>query len=114
MTIKFASKELNAKERYFLTMAPNINKMKNAVGKTIEIDSWCVYDDTNNEGKSQTILSVRGADGVVYATNSDTFIREFIRMQEVFREAGEEVTAIEVIAGTSKAGRDFITCVLAQ
>lgn len=114
MNIKTASKELNAKERYFLTMAPNIGKMKNVIGQRLEVDAWCIYEDTNSDGKLQTILSIKTSDGDVYATNSDTFIREFARMQEVFREVGETVDAIEVIAGKSKAGRDFITCVFAD
>lgn len=114
MNIKTASKELNAKERYFLTMAPNIGKMKNAVGQRLEVDYWCIYEDTDRDGKPQTILSIKTDDGDVYATISATFIQEFIRMQEVFREAGETVKAIEVIASKSKAGRDFITCVFAE
>jgi hypothetical protein len=34
-------------------------------------------------------------------------------MVDVFAEDAIEVTAIEVISGTSKAGREFITCVYA-
>jgi hypothetical protein len=35
-------------------------------------------------------------------------------MLDMFAGCGEAVTAIEVISGTSKAGREFITCAYAE
>ena len=114
MNIVETSKELSAQERYFLTMAPSVKKMKDAVSQEIEVSAWCVYEDTNSKGEEQTILSIATPENDVFATNSPTFIEDFQKMQEVFKDCGETVNAIKVISGTSKAGREFITCVYAR
>lgn len=113
MKITKTSKDLTATERYFLTMAPSVQKMKDAVSQRIEVAAFCVYEDVNSKGEDQTILSISTPENEVFATNSPTFIEDFFKMQEIFTEAGEDVKAIQVISGTSKAGREFITCVFA-
>jgi xanthine/uracil/vitamin C permease (AzgA family) len=110
MEIIKTNKELTAKELYFLTMSPKIQKMKDAVGTVVEIQNYALYKDTNND-KEQTVLAISTPDNEVYATNSSTFIRTFFEMIDVFAAAGETVPAIEVATGTSKAGRTYITCV---
>jgi hypothetical protein len=42
---------------------------------------------------------------------TDTFMDDFKRMNEVFAEDKQKVNSIKVTSGTSKAGREFITCV---
>jgi hypothetical protein len=113
MQIIKTSKELSAQERYFLTMSPAVQKMKDTVSQEIEVAAWCLYQDTNSKGEEHNILSIQTPENEVYATNSPTFIEDFLKMQTLFAEAGEEVRAIKVISGTSKAGREFITCVFA-
>jgi hypothetical protein len=113
MKIIKTSKDLTAKDKYFLTMAPSVQKMKDQISQRIEISKWCVYEDTNSKGEEQTILSIATPENEIFATNSKTFMDDFERMIDVFAEDGIEVTAIEVISGTSKAGREFITCVYA-
>jgi uncharacterized FlgJ-related protein len=111
MEIIKTSKELSAQERYFLTMAPSVQKMKDAVSQEIEVVAWCLYTDTNSKEEAQTILSIATPENDVFATNSKTFIEDFVKMQTMFTECGETVNAIKVMTGTSKAGREFITCV---
>jgi hypothetical protein len=113
MEIIKTSKELTAQERYFLTMAPSVQKMKDAVSQEIEVSTWCVYKDTNSKNEEQTILSIATPENEVFATNSPTFIEDFLKMQTLFTESGEVVKSIKVINGQSKAGREFITCVYA-
>lgn len=113
MKIITTSKELNAAQRYALTMSPAVQKMKNVVGTTITVDAWALYEDTNKDGKEQTILSVLSDNGEIFATNSPTFIDDFREMWELFNECGETVHAITVISGKSKNEREFITCVYA-
>lgn len=113
MKIIMTSHELSATERYHLTMSPAVSKMKNSVGETIPVKSWALYNDTNRDGKEQEILSVLTNNGEIYATNSPTFIDDFLKMWNLFKDAGETVTAVNVISGTSKAGREFITCTFA-
>lgn len=113
MRIIESSVELTAAQRYHLTKSPAVQKMKNCVGKTLNMEQWCMYIDSDKEGKEQRILSILTTDGEVYATNSPTFIDSFEEMQEIFTDAGEQVHAVNVISGTSKAGREYITCVYA-
>lgn len=113
MNITRTSKELTAQERYFLTMAPSVQKMKDAISQEIEVAAFCVYEDTNSKGEEQTILSIVTPENEVFATNSPTFIEDFLKMYDMFTDCGETITKVEVISGESKAGREFITCVYA-
>lgn len=118
MEILRASKELTTEEKYFLTMSPEIEKMSNIKGQTIAIDSWVIYTDNKStdaeEGKTETILSVKTTLGEVFATNSATFIKEFERIIDLFGGDGMPVNFVKVAGGTSKSGREFITAVYAN
>lgn len=109
MTITMTSRELTKKESYKMTLAPTIKKMRDIVGAQIDVSAFILYEDVNSDGKEQEILSVMDADGTVYATNSPTFKKDFAKIYEIMD--GEDFS-IEVISGTSKAGREFITCTL--
>lgn len=118
MEIVRASKELSTEEKYFLTMSPEIEKMSNIKGQTISIDSWVIYTDNKStdveEGKTETILSIKTTLGEVFATNSATFIKEFERIIDLFKSDNMDVNFIKVVGGTSKSGREFITAVYAN
>ena len=109
MTITKTSRELTKKESYKMTLAPSIKKMRDIVGAKIDVSAFIMYKDVNSDGKEQEILSVMDADGTVYATNSPTFKKDFSNICDIMD--GEDFS-IEVISGTSKAGREFITCTL--
>jgi hypothetical protein len=111
LSIIRTSKELSTVEKYYLTMAPSVQRMKDAISQRIEIAAWCLYKDLNSEGEEQTILAIATPENEVFATNSPTFIEDFVKMQDMFTDNGDTVSAIKVINGTSKAGREFITCV---
>ena len=119
MKILKTSKELTAPEIYFLTMSPAAQKMKDHKDSEIEIAAFCLYEDEKrnengeNEGVQQ-ILSILTNDGEIFATNSPTFIDDFIKMWELFTEMNCPVNAIRVIGGQSKKGREFITCTYAR
>lgn len=111
MAILNASKDLKTVDIYRLTKAPNTQKMKDVVGQRIELSHWAVYEDVNKKtGEVQNILAICTPENETFATNSPTFIDDFLSMMELFTEAGETVPAITVTSGTSKAGREFITC----
>ncbi len=113
MNIIKTSKELNVRERYAMTMSPAMQKMRNCVDQRLDVAAWCLYTDTDSDGKEQTILSILTPEGEVFATNSPTFQRDFENIVEIFADADEDFDAINIISGTSKAGREFITCTLA-
>lgn len=106
------SKDLNKTQQYFLTLAPNVQKMSDKAGEIIKVDAWCVYEDVstnkNGEEKTSTVLSIKTPDNNVYGTNSMTFIKSFTDMIDFFEG---EVNYILVDSGTSKNGREFIQCV---
>lgn len=129
MKIINASKEnLTAKERYMLTMSPKTQKMSEQVGSIIPIAIWCEFLDTKEEKKDgkvvmengepkmvdEHIFSIVTTDGETFATNSATLMADFKAMLDCFKDSGEELKAIEIISGTSKAGREFITCAYAE
>lgn len=110
MTITKISKELNKRELYQMTMGAGNKKMKDFVGANIDVYAYCVYTDFNSkDNKEVEILSVMDEDGTVYATNSTTFKRDFLSIAALME--GEEFS-VGVTSGTSKAGREFITCTL--
>lgn len=112
MQILKMSRELSAAEVYKLTMSPEIQRMSDNVGAEIDVQSYCLYED-GVEDDVKTILSIMDADGKVFATNSSTFQREFLRMEDLFNQMGCDLPVIKVCNGISKSGRDFITCGMA-
>lgn len=111
MQILNSSANLTAKDIYHLTMNPKTQKMKDVVGQRIELAAWAVYEDTNGKnGELQKILAIKTPEGDSFATNSPTFYKDFTAMMELFESMGESVHAIEVVSGTSNAGREYITC----
>lgn len=112
MNIIASSKNLSVKDIYNLTMNPKTQKMKDCVDQRLEIGAWAVYEDVQKKtGEVQEILAIATPDGEVFATNSPTFKDDFLRMVELFESMGANVPAVVVTSGTSKAGREFITCV---
>lgn len=102
---------LTNKQLYQLTMSPKAGKMKDARGGVVEIAAFCEYVDVDKDDNERTVLSILTPQGEILATNSPTFLDDFHRMVDLFGPAG--VTAIEVITGTSKNGREFVTCAYA-
>lgn len=109
MEIIKKSAEFSKKDQYKMTLSPAIKKMKDIIGTVFDVKAYCVYNDENSTGEEVEVLSIMTADGEVFATNSPTFKRDFDKIVELMD--GEDIT-IEVISGTSKAGRDFITCTI--
>jgi len=110
MTITKTSKELTKKEAYKMTMDAGIKKMKDFIGSSLDVYAYCVYTDFDSkDNKEVEVLSVMDTDGNVYATNSATFKRDFVNIAELM---ADEDFSIGVTSGTSKAGREFITCTL--
>lgn len=109
MNIVKTNKELDKKDIYKMTLSPSIKRMRDCVGSVIPVINYCIYTDKKSDGDEMTILSIMDEDGVCFATNSPTFHRDFERIVDIM---GDESFEIEVISGTSKNGRDFITCAL--
>lgn len=103
--------ELTKQDLYYLTKAPNAQKMSFADGSKLELYAWCIYTDKTEDGDEREIFALRTPDGEVFATNSPTFIRSMYDILDVFDST--EINAILVCSAQSKAGRTFYTAVYA-
>lgn len=110
--IKMYPEKASKKTAYNLTMSPKMRNMKELKGSTLDVEAWCKYEDVDAKtNELRPILSIMTPEGEVFGTNSSTFIGDFEKMVELFGPDGVE--AVEIISGTSKAGREFITCTYA-
>ena len=112
--IRTKNENISAKEKCLMAMNPESQRMREAEGMTIPVLNWMLYIDKDKEGNEKALLSILSENNVVYATNSKTFIEAFDDLLDIFADNGEEITAIKVIGGQSKAGRHFITCAYAE
>ena len=112
--IRTKNENISVKEKYLMSKNPEIRRMRDAEGTVVPVLNWMLYSDKDREGNEQIILSFLSEDNVAYATNSRTFIEDFSELCDMFTDSGEEITAIKVIGGQSKAGRHFITCAYAE
>ena len=106
--IKKFPEDLDQRAVYKMMKSPNVKKMSDADGSVLEVKAWIIYNDADvKTGEIREILTILTEDGEMFGTVSDTFKREFDDIVSFF---GDDVGAIKVIGGTSKAGRKFITC----
>lgn len=112
--IRTKNENISVKEKYLMAMNTEIRRMRDAEGMNVPVINWMIYSDTDKDGNEQTLLSILSEDNVAYATNSRTFIDAFSNLCDMFADSGEEITAVKVIGGQSKAGRHFITCAYAE
>ena len=103
--------ELTKQDLYYLTKAPNAQKMSFADGSKLDIYAWCIYTDKTEDGDEREIFALRTPDGEVFVTNSPTFIKSIYDILDVFDAS--EFKAILVCSAQSKAGRTFYTAVYA-
>ena len=107
------SGELTPAQIYLLTMSPKSQRVSDNIGVVINVKAWALFEDVDKKNPEVTrdILAFIDDEGSVYATVSETFKSEFFDMLEVM---GGSVPAIEVVGGTSKNGRSYVTCTLAN
>lgn len=110
MQIYENSREFSKVEIYLMTSSPDVESLKNVSDETsIPIDGYILFKDKNQNGEETDILSLITPDKKVYACQSFTFKRSFLEIFELMD--GEEFSIIKK-SGVTKAGRDFINCVL--
>ena len=115
MQIIFKTEGMSLKEVVSLTMGNDVKKMSDAVGEVLDFDKVVIYEDVNSKDEPMQVLAVQTAEGVKYATNSATFIRNYTEIMGIFKDSDEEApTTFKVGSGKSKAGRPFITCDIAN
>ena len=116
MKITFKSREFTPAETYLMTKSPSIISAKDLEdGYTLNADGYLEYEDENAKGETSYMMSIIGTDGfgdkVVISTQSATFKRNF---EDIAGILGDEPFTIKKISGTTKAGRPYVNCDLAQ
>lgn len=109
--IEKSSEELTVKQIYDLTKSPEIQKVSDNEGALVQVNAWVLHTDTDKDGNTREILSILDNEVGAVATNSATFIRNFMEITEMCKDCGVEVQHVKISSGTSKAGRKFYTCV---
>ena len=100
--------ELDQRSIYKMMKSPEVKKMSDADGSVLEVAAWIAYTDADSRtGEVREILTILTTDGEMFGTVSGVFQREFKDLTKFF---GDDVGAIKVFSGKSKAGRSFITC----
>lgn len=111
MEIKKATEGLKAADIYNMTKGSGIRKMQDAKGEVLKVEKFVLYTDVDMEGNTRDVLAIETAQGVRYATNSKTFIRNFFDILSMFDSMGEVYgMAFSVGSGISRNGREFLTC----
>lgn len=110
MRIIKSSGNIDKKAMFNMTEGGTSNKVSDAVGEVIHIDSWVLYETEDSKGQQVTALAILEKNGLIYATISDTFVKKFNKILDYMD--GEEFD-VKVIGGTSKSGRQFVDCEIA-
>lgn len=109
--IKTVSREFTEVEQYLMTIAPSIQSVKDAEdGTHITVDGVLEFTDIKeNTGEAVDVMSIITPDKHVYSCQSATFKRSIHDISNIMK--GKQFTVIKT-SGKTKAGRDFINCVL--
>lgn len=109
--IKTTSREFTEVEQYLMTIAPSIQSVKDIEdGTHITVNGILEFTDIKeNTGEAVDVMSIITPDKKVYSCQSSTFKRSIKDISNIMK--GKEFTVIKT-SGKTKAGRDFINCVL--
>lgn len=106
--VKLSNDNIDAVEKYLLTVSPAIETVKNVEdGTSIKVSEWCLFEDEKN-GETTELLSFMTPDKAVFCCQSKTFKRSFFDIQSLM---GNNFTIIKT-SGKTKNGRDFVNCIL--
>lgn len=111
INIKETSRDFSEIEVYLMTIAPSIISLKDVPdGELITVDGTLIFEDTK-EGSFEPveILSIITPDRKVYSCQSSTFKRSISDIVSIMH--GKQFGIIKT-SGKTKAGHDFINCVL--
>lgn len=110
ITIKRKTRNFTKVEEYLLTKAPTIKTVKTLQdGDVINVAGYLEFVDEKDDGTTAELMSIITTDNMVYSTQSLTFKRSIKDIETVMQEFPFPV---KKISGQSKAGRNFVDCVL--
>lgn len=106
-----SNQEYNEIEKYLMTISPAIESMKNLPdGEKIPVKKYMMFEDVKeNTGEPVELLSILTPDNKVVCTQSETVKRSF---HDIINIMDGKPFIIIKTSGKTKAGRDFIDCIL--
>lgn len=106
-----SNQDYNEIEKYLMTISPAIESMKNVPdGTKIQVKKYMMFQDVKeNTGETTEILSILAQDNKVYSAQSTTLKRSF---NDIVNIMGDKPFTIIKTSGKTKAGRDFVNCIL--
>ena len=115
MNIIRKTADLTPTDLYAMTKGNEVQKMADAKGEMLEMSKFVLYEDTNNDGEIAEVLAMETTDGIRYATNSKTFIRNFKDIVAIYDDAGVPLPLkYKVGSGRSRSNREYLTCDIAE
>lgn len=103
------TKEFTEIEKYLMTTAPTIKTIKTLQdGDVINVAGYIEFIDEKEDGTTAEIMSIITTDKTVYSTQSVTFKRSIKNIEVVMQFP----FPVKKISGQSKAGRNYVDCVL--
>lgn len=110
VTVVAQSREITNVERYLMTLSPGITSIKDVPdGTSIDVDAYIVFEDVKDDEKTSTITSVLTPDKKVYSAQSATFRQALYDIADCM---GDAKFSVIKRSGTTKNGREFVTCEL--
>lgn len=103
--IKKFPETMDTRSQFRMMKSPEVKKMITAEDSILEVKSWLMFKDGD-----VTVLSLETTDGEMFGTISESFMKAF---EEIVLFFGDDIGAIKVVSGNSKAGRKYITCTVA-
>ena len=109
ITITNTTKEFTAIEKYLMTTAPTIKTVKTLQdGDVINVAGYLEFVDEKDDGTTVELMSIITTDNDVYSTQSATFKRSIKDIEVIMQFP----FPVKKISGQTKAGRNFVDCVL--
>ena len=111
INVKEMSRDFNKREVYLMTISPAITSVKDLPdGTKIAVAGTLKFEDVKEDtGELVNVLSIITPDNKVYSCQSATFKRSISDIAKIMD--GEPFTVIKT-SGKTRAGRDFVNCVL--
>lgn len=107
--VTIQTKEFTAIEKYLMTTAPTIKPVKTLQdGDVINVAGYLEFVDEKDDGTTADIMSLITTDNAVYSTQSVTFKRSIKDIEAIMQFP----FPVKKISGQSKAGRNYVDCVL--
>lgn len=111
INIKEMSRDFSEVEQYLMTIAPSIVSVKDLPDEThIVVDGILTFEDVKEStGEVVNVMSIITPDKEVFSCQSATFKRSISDIKNIM---GDKSFTVIKVSGKTKAGRDFINCVL--